>query len=144
MMMTILSQTNSVSSAEAAAFASGSSASSPIAVLDPDTNGQAEAEMEDIDVEKMLEVNSAIAVEKEIAADAIGSLFLATRGHFLPYVEQCVVELVGLLAHYYEGIRKSATESLLEIVRIFYELSDPQEWQAGSVSDHGSVEYTVY
>ncbi|KAL4066077.1 ARM repeat-containing protein [Scleroderma citrinum] len=121
-----------LSSAEAAAFASGSSASSPITILDTDTNGFIEAEMEDIDVDKMLEVNSAIAVEKEIAADAIGALFLATRGHFLPYVEQCVVELVSLLTHYYEGIRKSATDSLLEIVRIFYELSDPQEWQPGA------------
>ncbi|KAI6149260.1 ARM repeat-containing protein [Pisolithus tinctorius] len=116
-------------SADAAAFASGASASSPIAVLDSD--GNIEAEMEDIDVDKMLEVNSAIAVEKEIAADTIGALFLATRGHFLPYVEQCVVELVSLLTHYYEGIRKSATESLLEIVRTFYELSEPQEWQPG-------------
>ncbi|KAI6167404.1 ARM repeat-containing protein [Pisolithus thermaeus] len=116
-------------SADVAAFASGSSASSPIAVLDSD--GNIEAEMEDVDVDKMLEVNSAIAVEKEIAADTIGALFLATRGHFLPYVEQCVVELVSLLTHYYEGIRKSSTESLLEIVRIFYELSEPQEWQPG-------------
>ena len=31
-----------------------------------------------------------------------------------------------------DGIRKSATDSLLEIVRSFYELSDPQEWQPGS------------
>jgi hypothetical protein len=91
-----------------------------------------EAEMEDVDVDKLLEVNSALAVEKEIAADTIGALFLATRNHFFPYVEQCVIELVGLLTHYYEGIRKSATESLLELVRIFYELSDPQEWRPGA------------
>ena len=115
----------------AAAFASGASPSSAIAVLDTDADGKIEAEMEDVDVDKMLEVNSALAVEKEIAADTIGALFLATRNHFFPYVEQCVIELVALLAHYYEGIRKSATESLLELVRIFYELSDPQEWQPG-------------
>ncbi|KIJ65152.1 hypothetical protein HYDPIDRAFT_175175 [Hydnomerulius pinastri MD-312] len=116
----------------AAAFASGSSPTSAIAVLDTDANGNIEAEMEDVDIDKMLEVNSAIAVEKEIAADTIGALFNATRNHFFPYVEQCVIELVSLLAHYYEGIRKSATESLLELVRTFYELSDPQEWQAGA------------
>ncbi|KAF9244087.1 ARM repeat-containing protein [Melanogaster broomeanus] len=116
----------------AAAFASGSSPTSAIAVLDTDSDGNIEAEMEDVDVDKMLEVNSAIAVEKEIAADTIGALFHATRNHFFPYVEQCVIELVSLLAHYYEGIRKSATESLLELVRTFYELSDPQEWQAGA------------
>ncbi|KIK94994.1 hypothetical protein PAXRUDRAFT_827438 [Paxillus rubicundulus Ve08.2h10] len=117
----------------AAAFASGSSPTSAIAILDTDVDGNIEAEMEDIDVDKMLEVNSAIAVEKEIAADTIGALFHATRNHFFPYVEQCVIELVNLLAHYYEGIRKSATESLLELTRTFYELSDPQEWQAGAV-----------
>lgn len=121
-----------VSEEAVGAFASGTSPSSAIAVIDSDSDGNIEAEMEDVDVDKMLEVNSAIAVEKEIAADTIGSLFLATRNHFFPYVEQCVIELVALLAHYYEGIRKSATESLLELVRVFYELSDPQEWQAGA------------
>jgi hypothetical protein len=122
----------SLSEEAAAAFATGTSPSSAITVLDTDIDGTVEAEMEDVDVDKMLEVNSAIAVEKEIAADTIGALFLATRNHFFPYVEQCVIELVALLAHYYEGIRKSATESLLELVRVFYELSDPQEWQAGA------------
>ncbi|KAG6334826.1 hypothetical protein ID866_4263 [Astraeus odoratus] len=116
----------------AAAFASGSSASTAIAVSDADANGSIEADIEDLDVDKMLEVNSAIAVEKEIAADTIGSLFPATRNHFLPYVESCVLELVSLLSHYYEGIRKSAADSLLEIVRTFYELSDPPEWQPGA------------
>lgn len=81
----------------------------------------------------MLDVNSAIAVEKEIAADTIGTLFSETQGHFFPYVEECALELVALLPHYYEGIRKSATDSLLEIVRTFYDLSDHQEWQAGDV-----------
>jgi hypothetical protein len=85
-----------------------------------------------VDIDKMLDVNSAIAVEKEIAADTIGTLFAATRNHFFPYVEQCTLALVQLLPHYYEGIRKSATESLLEIVRTFYELSDHNEWQPGA------------
>lgn len=67
---------------------------------------------ESLDAEKMLEVNSAIAVEKEIAADTIGTVFSATSRHFLPYVEQSALELVALLPHYYEGIRKAATKSL--------------------------------
>lgn len=81
-----------------------------------------------------MDVNSAIAVEKEIAADTIGTLFAATQAHFLPFVEQCTLELVALLPHYYEGIRKSATDSLLEIVRTFYELSNHEEWVPGSGS----------
>ncbi|TFY80970.1 hypothetical protein EWM64_g3040 [Hericium alpestre] len=123
-----------LSAAEAAAaFASGSSPANAITIVD-ETKADATGtiEIEDIDVDKMLDVNSAIAVEKEIAADTIGTIFAATREHFLPYVEQCTLELVGLLPHYYEGIRKSATDSLLEIVRIFYELSNPEEWRAGA------------
>lgn len=119
-----------MSSSEAAnLFASGDSVSTAITVTDDIT--AAEVDIEDLDPEKVLEVNSAIAVEKEIAADTIGTIFAATGSHFLPFVEQCTLELVALLPHYYEGIRKSATESLLQIIRTFYKLSDPQEWQAG-------------
>ena len=118
-------------SAEVAeAFATGTSAASAISVTDKDASGDAD-DTESIDAEKMLEVSSAIAVEKEIAADTIGTIFAATGSHFLPYVEQASLELVAQLPHYYEGIRKSATESLLEILRTFYTLSDPPEWQAG-------------
>ena len=85
----------------------------------------------------MLDVNSAICIEKEIAADTLGQLAAATREHFLPYIEQCVLELVSQLPHYYDGIRKSSTESLLEIVKTFYELSTPTEWVPGA----GNVGY---
>ncbi|KAJ8521728.1 hypothetical protein ONZ45_g1611 [Pleurotus djamor] len=112
----------------ASAFNSGSSPSNAINVMD---DGEA-VELEDVDVDKLIDVNSAIAVEKEIAADTIGTLFAATGNHFLPYVEQCTIELVELLNHYYEGIRKSATDSLLQIVRTFYDLSNHQEWQPGA------------
>lgn len=124
----------SVTSADAvAAFGSGTSPANAIAVPDESSaNENGEIEIEDIDLDKMLDVNSAIAVEKEIAADTMGTVFAATRMAFLPYVEQCTLELVGLLPHYYEGIRKSATDSLLEIIRTFYELSGPVEWAPGA------------
>lgn len=79
----------------------------------------------------MLEVNSVICIEKEIAADTLGGLFGSTGNHFLPYVEDCTLELVGQLSHYYDGIRKSSLDSLLEIVQTMYELSNPAEWQPG-------------
>ncbi|KAG1864849.1 armadillo-type protein [Suillus subluteus] len=117
----------------AVAFASGSSPTNAISVTDDiDVNGNPQLEIEDVDLDKMLEVNSAIAVEKEIAADTIGTLFAATRDHFLPFVEPCALELANLLTHYYEGIRKSATDSLLEMVRTFYELSGAPEWAPGA------------
>ncbi|KAG7093478.1 hypothetical protein E1B28_007153 [Marasmius oreades] len=121
----------SVSEASSA-FNSGNTPANAIAIGDErDVNGMPTAELEDVDLDKLMDVNSAIAVEKEIAADTIGTLFSATRDHFLPYVEQSTLELVSLLLHYYEGIRKSALDSLLEIVRTFYDLSDPAEWQPG-------------
>lgn len=110
-----------------AAFASGESASNAIA-LEEDIDAE---DADDLDLEKLMNVNSAIAVEKEIAADTIGTIFAATRGHFLPFVEPCVIELISLLNHYYEGIRKSAVDSLLEIVRTFYDLSEHEPWVAG-------------
>ncbi|KDQ49200.1 hypothetical protein JAAARDRAFT_43038 [Jaapia argillacea MUCL 33604] len=119
----------------AVAFGTGTSPTNAIVIQDTG-NGTAEVEIEDLDgdLDKMLDVNSAIAVEKEIAADTIGAIFAATKTHFLPYVEQCTLELVSQLTHYYEGIRKSATESLLEIVRTFYELSNAPEWEPGMAS----------
>ena len=110
-----------------AAFASGTSPSNAIKIFD-ESHANLTVD-EDVELDKLLDVNSAIAVEKEIAADTIGTIFIATRAHFLPFVESCTLELVGLLPHYYEGIRKSATDSLLQIVRTFYELGDPAEWQ---------------
>lgn len=112
----------------ASAFSSGSSPARG------QNSGEDDIEdgVEDLDLEKLMDVNSAIAVEKEIAADTIGTLFAATQVHFLPYVEQCTLDLIELRLHYYEGVRKSATDSLLEIVRTFYDLSDHEEWVAGA------------
>ncbi|GLB41795.1 putative ARM repeat-containing protein [Lyophyllum shimeji] len=122
-----------VSIADAAsAFASGSSPSNAITIADESEVGNTSVELEDVDLEKIMDVNSAIAVEKEIAADTIGTVFAACQAHFFPYVEQSALALVELLNHYYEGIRKSATDSLLEIVRTFYDLSNPQEWTPGT------------
>ena len=87
---------------------------------------------ESAEIDTMMGVNSAIAIEKEIAADTIGTLFAATQIHFLPFVEPCTLELVDLLSHYYEGIRKSAIDSLLEIIRTFYDLGDHEPWVPGA------------
>ncbi|EPQ56762.1 ARM repeat-containing protein [Gloeophyllum trabeum ATCC 11539] len=125
----------SLTTAEAAAaFGTGTSPANAIVIQDGAEGTTIDIEDLDADVDKMLDVNSAIAVEKEIAADTIGALFASTRNHFLPYVEQTTLELVGLLTHYYEGIRKSATESLLEIVRVFHELSGSGPWTPGMAS----------
>ena len=99
-------------------------------------NGLPLVAIDDVDVDGLLEVNTAIAIEKEIAADTIGTLFAHTQIHFLAYVEPCTLQLIDLLSHYYEGIRKSAIDSLLEIVRTLYDISDHKPWTPG-VNDVG-------
>ena len=66
----------------AANFASGLTPSSAIAVTDEQINVEDE---DSLDIDKLLDVNSTICIEKEIAADTIGTIFAATRDHFLPY-----------------------------------------------------------
>lgn len=121
-------------SAASSAFGTGSSSTDAIAVSNGDLEGN--ISIEDIDVEKLTDVNSAIAVEKEIAADTIGIIFSAVGKHFFPYVEQCCLQLVALLTHYYEGVRKSAMNSLFEVAREFYDLGEYPDWQPGTTVAH--------
>jgi hypothetical protein len=116
----------------AEAFSMGGRASSS------KTNGEEDLDGDDSEpdldaLEQMYnQVNSAVAIEKEVAADAIGELFTATKAAFMPYVEECVTVLFELLDHYYEGIRKSVIVALFAFIRTIYELSEPQEWAQGA------------
>ncbi|KAI8331553.1 armadillo-type protein [Chlamydoabsidia padenii] len=75
--------------------------------------------------------NSAIADEKEFAADALGELFENTRSHFLPYVEASVQELTELSSHLFDGVRKAVIGSLFGFLKVFYSLSEHGDWVAG-------------
>lgn len=68
-----------------------------------------------------------IDVEQGIAVDAIGTVFAATGHHFLPYIQPSVLQLISHLLPYYEGIQKNAPGSMLEIIRTFYKLGNPQD-----------------
>ncbi|KAK9466553.1 armadillo-type protein [Lipomyces arxii] len=95
----------------------------------------ADMEVGDADEEdpwQNITVNSAMAIEKEIAADVIGDLASGTREAFLPYLEEACRILIELASHFYEGIRKAALGSLWQTVGIVYELSNPPKWQPGS------------
>jgi len=101
-----------------------------------DETADAEEE-EDIDVTDDedsgigIKLNTAIADEKEIAADCIGELFENTRSHFLPYLASCVNELVQLLEHYSDGVRKATIGSLFSFLTTVYLMSDPVSWEQG-------------
>ncbi|GAA97754.1 uncharacterized protein L969DRAFT_277116 [Mixia osmundae IAM 14324] len=76
-------------------------------------------------------VYTAIGIEKEVAADAIGSIFENTREHFMPYIQPSVLALLPLLEHAYEGIRKSAACSLVSFIATAYEMTNPPKWEPG-------------
>ncbi|KAF8329441.1 ARM repeat-containing protein [Cantharellus anzutake] len=97
----------------------------------PGVESTIDVDDDDFDDEKALAVNSAIAVEKEIAADTLGTIFTYTKEAFLPYLEPATKELLELLDHYYEGIRKSATTSLIEFIDVFQSLAGLPQWQSG-------------
>ncbi|WWD21319.1 hypothetical protein CI109_105803 [Kwoniella shandongensis] len=121
---------NPAAMAEAFSTAAGSSKASG-----EDINGDDDEEDETdlAALEQMFsKVNSAVAIEKEVAADTIGELFAATKSAFMPYVEETVKVLIELLDHYYEGIRKSAVGALFAFIKTMYELSEPAEWQPGA------------
>ncbi|KAI9302006.1 armadillo-type protein [Cunninghamella echinulata] len=86
---------------------------------------------EDEDDFSAFNFNSAIADEKEFAADALGELFENTRSQFLPYVESSVQELSELSYHLFDGVRKAVTGSLFSFLKTFYVLSNQEEWTPG-------------
>ncbi|KAI9321271.1 armadillo-type protein [Dichotomocladium elegans] len=95
------------------------------------TTGGEDEDFEDDDDFSALNFNSAIADEKEFAADALGELFENTRTHFLPYVEESTQALVEATGHLFDGVRKAALGSLFTFLKTFYTLSNPGDWAPG-------------
>lgn len=96
-----------------------------------ETEDLEDADVDDTEEELKYVFKSAIADEKEVAADTIGELFQHTRGAFLPYVEPSVKELVELSSHMAEGVRKATCAALFNFLRTFYSISNAPEWQPG-------------
>ncbi|CCG82267.1 Karyopherin Kap123 [Taphrina deformans PYCC 5710] len=96
---------------------------------------------------KSLGFNSAVAMEKEIAADALGEVFAHVKQDFVPFLELSCTELIKCLDHFYEGVRKSAVGSLFRVVATLYNMSNPQQWIPGvpaSIPLHEEVQkYTA-
>ncbi|KAJ2238336.1 hypothetical protein IWW45_000166 [Coemansia sp. RSA 485] len=90
-----------------------------------------EPDMDDEDGQGQLGMSTAVADEKEVAIDAVGELFASTTSGFLPYVEDIAKELVALLDHYSDSVRKSAVGSLFTFIRTFGKIGNAEKWQAG-------------
>jgi hypothetical protein len=78
-----------------------------------------------------LNVNSALQLEKEIAADALGEIFVNVREAFLPYLQTATEQLLELADTFYEGSRKSALSSLWKFVVTLGEIQITEPWQPG-------------
>ncbi|WFC99325.1 hypothetical protein MYAM1_002069 [Malassezia yamatoensis] len=103
-----------------------------------------------VDMEELndafLNVSTAVAVEKEVAADSLGELFQHTKHCFLPYVQKSIEELIPLTSHFYQGIRKSAIATLFTFINTLYDLSSPAPWVPGianKVPLHADVQNAV-
>jgi len=84
-----------------------------------------------VDLDELLKTTSAVCIEKQHAASVVGTIFVATKRHFLPYVEKITLALIELAQHYSEDLRKGVYDSLFTICQVFYQLSDPQEFVPG-------------
>jgi len=80
---------------------------------------------------QLFNTSSAIAEEKEFAADCLQEIFAATKQSYMPYFEKSIEVLKTLLKHDYEGVRKSACNSLISIISTCYGMSNPEKWQPG-------------
>lgn len=77
---------------------------------------------------------TAIAMEKEIAAEVIGDVVTYTRKNFLPYIQQTVETLLELVEHSYEGVRKAAIGTLFRTYACLWGLAEGhgmEKWQPG-------------
>lgn len=111
---------------------------------DDDAEGGEDDGFEDIDDDESLNsdteddfyrASTAMAIEKECAADALSELFSNVKGPFLVYVEPTVKSLIPGLKHWSEGIRKSSAATLLGFISTFYEMTEGEgaesKWKKG-------------
>ncbi|KAF2124073.1 ARM repeat-containing protein [Dothidotthia symphoricarpi CBS 119687] len=103
---------------------------------DDDDSDLNEAAMGDEDEDDWddLEGVSAVAMEKEIAAEVFGDIITHTRREYIPYLEATVTKLLELVNHSYEGIRKAAIGTLWRTFACLFSLAEGDgmaKWQPG-------------
>lgn len=77
---------------------------------------------------------SAVAMEKEIAAEVFGDIVSHTKSKFMPYLENTVTKLLELVDHSYEGIRKAALGTLWRTYATCWQMAEAQgmaKWTPG-------------
>jgi hypothetical protein len=100
---------------------------------DSDLNEAAMAEDDDDEWDDLGGV-SAVAMEKEIAAEVLGDIITHTRNQFMPYLEDIVTKLLELVNHDYEGVRKASLGTLWRTFACIFGMAEGggmQKWQPG-------------
>lgn len=101
---------------------------------------------EDDDPLAKLSVNSAMAIEKEIAIETLGDIIASTKTDFTKYLETATELLMLCSEHFYEGIRKNALTVLWKAYTVFYEASiaDGFKWQPGFPASYSIPDAVVH
>lgn len=79
---------------------------------------------------------TAVAMEKEIAVEVVGEVLSNTGAKALPFFQQCLEEVLPLVDHHYEGVRKAAICSIWRSYASLFSLTESDgnnkpKWQPG-------------
>jgi hypothetical protein len=77
---------------------------------------------------------SAVAFEKEVAAETLGEILTHCKHGFLPYLEKTVEILKEKSSHHYEGVRKAAVSTLWRAYATLWQVFEEKgmaPWQKG-------------
>lgn len=86
---------------------------------------------EDEDLLNKFKINSAMATEKEVAADTLGEIIVASKNDFIPYLEEATENLVELTDHFYHGISRAAVTALWRSFISYYKVGNYPKWSPG-------------
>ena len=77
---------------------------------------------------------TAVAMEKEIAAEVAGDILTYTKAKYLPYINKTVDSMLKLMDHMYEGVRKAAVSTLWRAYACLWEMAEGtamEKWRPG-------------
>lgn len=76
-----------------------------------------------------------LALEKEIAVEVIGDIVSHTKKAYLPYFEKTIEQIMPLVEHPYEGVRKATISTLHRAYASLWDVSEEEgqmpKWEAG-------------
>jgi hypothetical protein len=105
-----------------------------------DVPGREGSEIEDIDIDEEdswddLTTVTPLSLEKEVAVEVLGDIVSHAKKAYLPYFEKTIEQILPLVEHPYEGVRKSTIGTLhrsyATLWQICEETGQIERWQPG-------------